>query len=426
MSNSAFGNTQGQDSVLTPDVLRRKRGLKWLIIAAMLIALALLAQPLLRYVSGESVRASELRFSTVTRGDLVREASGMGRVVAARAPSLYAENAGVVRFVTEAGAVVASGAVLAEMDSPELKSRLAQELSTLLALRSEAARQKVANQRATLAKTRELDTARITATAALREWQRAQAALAVRAISSVDHLRAKDALEASEILVRAAAADLALERESLRLELDNRAALVARQAQAVSELERQVAALKIVAPFAGVVGQLMVPDRSSVAANSAVLSVVDLAALELEVSVSEIYSADLAAGLNAEVELGAARLRAVVRLVSPEIKDGALTVRVRFADTQPADLRQNQRLNVRIQFDERKNVALVDRGAFVDAEGGRFAWQRVGDHLRRVAISTGSFSTEKIEITSGLKVGDVMVVSALPKKVLGDRVNLIE
>ncbi len=424
MSDS-FRTTQAQDVAFAPAALR-PRGLKWLAVAVILFALALAAKPVLRYLSGDSVRASELRFGTVTLGDLVREASGTGRVVAARAPSLYAENAGVVRFVAEAGAAVQAGAVLAEMASPELNSRLAQEQSTLLALRSDAARQRVANQRATLAKTRELVTARIAGTAALREWQRAEAALAVHAISTVEHLRAKDALAASDVLVRAAVADLALERESLKLELDNRAALVARQAQAVVELERQVAGLKITAPFAGVVGQLMVPDRSSVAANTAVLSVVDLAALELEVSVSEIYSADLTPGLQAEVELGAARLPAIVRLVSPEIKEGALNVRVRFAGTQPADLRQNQRLNVRIQFDQRKNVALVARGPFVDAEGGRFAWLREGDHLRRVAISTGGFSTEQIEIKSGLKVGDVMLLSALPKKVLGDRVNLIE
>ena len=212
----------------------------------------------------------------------------------------------------------------------------------------------------------------------------------------------------------------------MRLELENRAALVARQAAAVVELERQVAALKITAPFAGVVGQLNVPDRTNVAANTALLSLVDLAQLELEVSVAEFYSADLSIGLNAEVELGAIRVPAVVRLVSPEIKDGALAVRVRFSGTAPADLRQNQRLNVRIKFDERKNVTLVDRGGFLDAQGGRFVWQRQGDELVRVAITTGSFSTEKIEIESGLSVGDVIVVSTLPTTVSGDRVNLLE
>ena len=423
---SAFRNTDSQDSVILPSTAKLRHWRKVVIAVLVLGALGLLAKPVLRYVGGNSVRASALQFSTVTRGDLVREATGFGRVVAARSPSLFASNAGVVHFIAEAGTMVDAGAVLAEIESPELMSVLAQEQSSLLASKSDAARQGIANQRAALAKARELDTARIAQVAALREWQRAERALAVHAISQVDHLRAKDALDAAEILVKAAESDLSLEHQAMRLELENRAALVARQASAVAELERQVAALKITAPFAGVVGQLNVADRSNVAANTALLSLVDLAQLELEVSVSEIYSADLSVGLNAEVELGAARVPAVVRLVSPEIKDGTLAVRVRFAGNPPGDLRQNQRLNVRIKFDERKNIVLVDRGGFLDAEGGRFAWKRMDDQLVRVPITTGSFSTEKIEIKSGLSAGDVVVVSTLPTSMVGDRVNLLE
>ena len=430
MSDSQFRNTQGQDTVFfssTPHIRYWRNGV---IVVVCLIALGMLTKPVLRYLGGNSVRVSALQFSTVSRGDLVREATGFGRVVAARSPSLFAASSGVVHFIAEAGTLVNAGAVLAEIESPELVSVLAQEQSGLLAFKSDAARQGIANQRAALTKARELDTARIAQVAALREWQRAERALAVQAISQVDHLRAKDALDAAQILVQAAERDLSLEHQSMRLELENRAALVARQAAAVVELERQVAALKITAPFAGVVGQLNVPDRTNVAANTALLSLVDLAQLELEVSVAEIYSADLSIGLNAEVELGAIRVPAVVRLVSPEIKDGALAVRVRFSGNPPAnqvrDLRQNQRLNVRIKFDERKNVTLVDRGGFLDAQGGRFVWQRQGDELVRVAITTGSFSTEKIEIKSGLSVGDVIVVSTLPTTVSGDRVNLLE
>jgi HlyD family secretion protein len=421
----SFRDTRGQDVSIAAQ-LPQKRWRLWIIAAVILLGLGLLLLPLLRYLSGDSIRSSELRFATVSRGDLVREAAGFGKVVAARSPSLYAANAGVVRFIAEAGTRVQAGALLAEIDSPELKSRLAQEQSTLLALRSDAARQKVGNERAALTKVRELDTARIAQTAALREWQRAERAFALKAMSDVDHLRAKDALDAAEILVRAAERDLSLENTSLRLELDNRQAQVARQVAAVAELERQVAALNITAPFAGAVGQLLVPDRSSVAANTALLSVVDLAQLELEVSVGEIYSADLAVGLNAEVELAGKRLPAVVRLVSPEIQNGSLSVRVKFAETQPADLRQNQRLNVRIRFDERKDVLVVDRGAFLEADGGKFAWRKDGNALTRVNISTGGFSTEKIEISAGLKAGDVIVSSALPKVIVGDRALLLD
>ena len=430
MSDSQFRNTQGQDTVFFSSTPRTRYWRNGVIAVVCLITLGVLAKPVLRYLGGNSIRASAVQFSTVSRGDLVREATGFGRVVAVRSPSLFAASSGVVHFIAEAGTLVNAGAVLAEIESPELVSVLAQEQSGLLAFKSDAARLGIANQRAALAKARELDTARIAQVAALREWQRAERALAVQAISQVDHLRAKDALDAAQILVQAAERDLSLEHQSMRLELENRAALVARQAAAVVELERQVAALKITAPFAGVVGQLNVPDRANVAANTALLSLVDLAQLELEVSVAEIYSADLSVGLNAEVELGSVRLPAVVRLVSPEIKDGALAVRVRFSGNPPGnqvrDLRQNQRLNVRIKFDERKNVALVDRGGFLDAQGGRFAWQRQGDELVRVAITTGSFSTDKIEIKSGLSVGDVIVVSTLPTTVSGDRVNLLE
>ena len=426
MSDSSFRNTQAQDSVLSPSSAKTRHWRKIVIAVVLVAVLAMLAKPVLRYLSGNSIRASALQFSTVSRGDLVREATGFGRVVAARSPSLFAASAGVVHFVAEPGTLVKAGAVLAQIESPELVSVLTQEQSSLLAFKSDAARQGIANQRAALAKARELDTARIAQVAALREWQRAERALAVHAISDVDHLRAKDALDAAAILLQAAERDLSLEHQAMRLELENRAALVARQASAVLELERQVAALKITAPFAGVVGQLNVSDRTNVAANTALLSLVDLAQLELEVSVPEIYSADLSIGLNAEVELGAVLVPAVVRLVSPEIKDGALAVRVRFSGNPPTDLRQNQRLNVRIKFDERKNIALVERGGFLDAEGGRFAWKRSGDQLQRVAITTGSFSTDKIEIKSGLSVGDVVVVSSLPTRVTGDHVNLLE
>lgn len=423
---SAFRDTKAQDSVLAPSARKLRYWRKILFAVLALVSVALLAKPVLRYLSGNSVRVSALQFGVVTRGDLVRDATGFGRVVAARSPSLFAASAGVVHFVAEAGTLVDAGALLAYIESPELESILAQEQASLLASKSDAARMGIANQRAALSKARELDTARIAKTAAFREWQRAQRALAVHAISEVDHLRAKDALDGAEVLVQAAERDLSLEHQAMRLELENRAALVARQAAAVAELERKVAGLKIAAPFAGVVGQLNVADRSSVAANTALLSLVDLAQLELEVSVPEIYSADLSIGLNAEVDLGAAHLPAVVRLVSPEIKDGTLAVRVRFAGSPPTDLRQNQRLNVRIKFDERKNVALLERGGFLDGEGGRFAWKRSGDQLVRVAIVTGGFSAEKIEIKSGLNIGDVAVISTMPQGLTGDRVNLLE
>src|SRR5947209_7292974 len=75
----------------------------------------------------QSVDASRLRIAEVKRGDLVRDISADGRVIAANSPTLYAIAAGTVTLHVVAGDVVKQGQPLAEIDSPELRSRLAQE-----------------------------------------------------------------------------------------------------------------------------------------------------------------------------------------------------------------------------------------------------------------------------------------------------------
>jgi HlyD family secretion protein len=144
----------------------------------------------------------------------------------------------------------------------------------------------------------------------------------------------------------------------------------------------------------------------------------------LEVSVPEVYSADLAPGLAAVIEASGTLLNGAVRRVSPEIKDGALSVRVQFS-APPPDMRQNQRLNVRIQFDQRKQVLLLPRGEFLNSEGGRFVWRKTDTALERVAIVTGAVSTENIEVQSGLKVGDEVVVSTLTRPTSLARLELL-
>ena len=54
-----------------------------------------------------------------------------GRVVASVSPTLFAPAEGTITLMAEAGMAVTTGQVLAEIDSPELENRLAQEQATL-------------------------------------------------------------------------------------------------------------------------------------------------------------------------------------------------------------------------------------------------------------------------------------------------------
>ncbi|MFX8032047.1 hypothetical protein ABTK54_19870, partial [Acinetobacter baumannii] len=63
-----------------------------------------------------------------------------------------------------------------------------------------------------------------------------------------------------------------------------------------------------------------------------------------------------------------------VSSVSPEVVNGEVTARLRFAGPQPEQLRQNQRLSVRVLLDRRDTVLGVASGSFVDEGGGSHAY----------------------------------------------------
>lgn len=359
-----------------------------------------------------TVPRERLRLSVVKTGTLVRDVASQGRVVAARSPSLYTSATGIVRFAVEAGARVAKGDLLATVDSPELESELKREESTLARITAERDRQRISNQRTLLEKKRAIDTAQIAAQAARRDLERTQWAVDKGALPEIDLKRAQDTLDGAQITLESAKADLALETNGLALELTTFEEQLSSQRLLVEELRRQVDALSVRSPFDGIVGNWLVTDRANVAANQALLTVVDLTELEVEAAVSEVYADTLAPGQSAEITVGSSTLRGEVRLVSPEVQNAQVQTRIRLTDQAGADLRQNQRVQVRVLLEEKPGVLLVERGPVFERDAA-FAWVVDGDVARRQPVTLGASSVAAYEVTQGLKAGQQVIVAGL-------------
>ena len=180
----------------------------------------------------------------------------------------------------------------------------------------------------------------------------------------------------------------------------------------MTDLRRQVQELIIASPVNGIVGNLAVDQKTNVAKNQPVLSVVDLTAFEVEVQISESYADDLAIGMQAEVRAGSETYAATLVAVSPEIISNQVTGRVRFNDDVPDGLRQNQRLTTRVLLEEKFNVLMVQRGQFFDSGNGRIAYVVEDGIARRRAITAGATSLSSIEILQGLAPGETIVISS--------------
>jgi HlyD family secretion protein len=405
-------DTSAQDRRIEPTPARRR----WLVPGAagavVLLALVSGLPTLARLLSaGASASAAGLRIAEVRRGTLTRDISAQGKVVAAASPTLYTTAAGTVTFLVHAGDKVEQDEVLAEVDSPELTNKLAQERSTLDSLELEVERADIDNRQKLLAARKLLDQAGIDRQTAVRDLERNTRGYALGAIAEINVLRAKDALAKAELDVAHAEQDAKLLGERLAFELKTKRLARERQRLLVAELQRQVDRLKVRAPVAGQVGQLLVPQRANVAANTGLLTVVDLSALEVELPVPEVFAHDLAIGMPAEILDHGQTYRGEVSAVSPEVVNGQVVARVRFGADKPAGLRQSQQLTTRILIDERPNVLLVERGSFVDAGGGRVAYVVRNGVAERTAIRLGATSLNAVEIVAGVKEGDRIVIS---------------
>ena len=425
--NTRFRDTSEQDRPLAPASGWRRRWPLLLGIAGVALVALLGGGRIRQMLSADSaVSVARLSLATVEVAPLTRDVAGEGRVVAAQSPTLFAPGAGTVTLTVQAGDPVKRNQVLARVDSPELTNRLAQERSNVDALKADLARAEVEARQQTAALQSAYENARIDQQTAQNDLARQTQAFEAGATARMQVERAQDALAKARLALDQARDLRGLKTDSLKLDVQAKQSALSRQQLLVADLERQVAELQVRSPVDGQVGQLFIPDRTNVARDAKLLSVIDLSALEVQMQVAESFARELQPGMPGEISGNGQRWAGQVSSVSPEVVNGEVSARLRFAGAQPEQLRQNQRLSVRVLLDKRDKVLGVARGSFVDEGGGSFAYVVRGGVAEKVAVKLGARSLERVEIISGLSVGDRVVISGADNFKGADRVLIAD
>ena len=403
-------DSMDQEIARAPGLSRRvKIGIGTVVVAA--AGIALLAPALGRWARAEqSVDLDRVQVGTVVRGDLQRDVSAQGRVVAANHPRLYSPAQGIVALAVKAGEAVKAGAVLATIESPDLKSQLAQETARLQSIESDLARGGLAARQQNQGDEQTVKLRRVGLDAAHRDLQRAEKLRADGLLNEVDYERSRDPVRIAEVQLEQADQGGTLGREARDFEAQDRRRQVERQRLVVADLQRRVAGLTLRAPFDGLIATVDAQDRDAVAPNAPLLTIVDLAKLEVVVEIPESYAAEAAAGTPAMVSYGGRELPGTLTAVSPEVRSGQVEGTVRLAAIPPG-LRQNQRVSVRLIFETRPNVLKVPRGPFLEAGGGRQAYVLADGLATLRPIRTGATSVSEVEVVDGLKEGDRILLS---------------
>ncbi|OUR74788.1 efflux transporter periplasmic adaptor subunit [Colwellia psychrerythraea] len=404
--------TSGQDEVIANP---KKVALKKILLSiSLLCALSYVTFPTLSqwYSSIPNIDRKSIKIDTIIQGDLIRDVVVSGKAVAANAPQLYSTEIGKITLLAKPGEAVALNQIVARLMSPELDALIKQQRSTLEQLSINANRGALADKEAQLDLESNMNAAQSKLNVAKREFQRAEISYGKQIISEVDWLKSQDAVTDAKRLFEHAKKRVLFSIERLQFEKQHRDFLVQKEKLILEELSRRHDELAIKAPVKGVVGNWLVAQKNTIAANTAIMTIVDLSEYEAELNVPEFYADDLGTGLAVSMKISGISVRGEIIAISPEVKANQVTVRAKIKNTQKIQLRQNQRINARIEFEKKENVLMVKRGAFMGSLAGKFIFKLSEDNYAdKTAITTGATSVEYIEITSGIEVGEQVITS---------------
>jgi HlyD family secretion protein len=409
---SMIADTQSQDET----ILVAKKNVHKKLILALLVILTLLyvAFPTFSqwYSSIPSVDSDSLTIASVIRGDLVRDVAVSGKAIAANAPQLYNTQEGQITLLAKPGETVTQNQIVARLVSPELEALIKQQESTLEQLSINSNRGILDDKVAQLDLESNMNTAQSALNVAKREKQRAEISFKKQIISEIDWMKSQDTLADATLFFEHAKKRVDLAKERLEFERKNRDFLVKKQQLILNELVRRHQALEIKAPLNGVVGNWLVAQKNTIAANTAIMTIVDLSEYEAELSVPEFYADDLGLGLTVAMQISGQQISGEIIAISPEIKANQVKVRAKLTSPIVIQLRQNQRINARIEFEKKSNVLMIKRGAFIGSLAGKFAFKKLNDNsAKKMAITTGATSVEYVELTSGVTENDQIIIS---------------
>lgn len=209
-------------------------------------------------------------------------------------------------------------------------------------------------------------------------------------------------------------------------------AAVARADADVALAQREIDQATLLAPFAGTVAAIGIelgePATSSgsdsTTSTGAAVSIADLRTLHVDVPVDELDIASIQEGQQVALTLDALpsrELTGTVERVAPlaeKADQGTRTYKVTVTIADAAGVRPGMTAVVQIVTEQRQNTVLVPRRAIVLDGGKSYVLKPTGGKAapdgtpasERVPVQVGLSNNESVEIVSGLKVGDKVLL----------------
>lgn len=395
---------------------RERRWQRWVLpVSASVLVLALIVAALVLLNRAPAISADRIWTGTVVEGDMVREVSAAGSLVAPRLRAVTNRSAGVVEQVLVLpGDVVDSDSVLLVMSSPDLEEELAQARWDLAAVEAEQAVQQVEVENRQLDLIAQLAQAEAEHTSALIELQAQEELEKAQVFSAIEVERSRLRVEQLRRRLEAEQARMARAPEHRAAQEAATQAKLARQRDKVAHLETLITQLRVPAGSAGVIQEINIQEGESLSAGELVARIVDPDHLIARLRVPEREAAAVVAGLPVRLDLGSDQLEGEVIRIDPTARDRHIDVDVALTTGSALSLRPDQSISGRIELERLEAVRYIPRPTQARQEGQRlklFVLSPGGRRAHQVEVGLGRLSAREAEVVAGLAPGSQVILA---------------
>jgi HlyD family secretion protein len=185
-------------------------------------------------------------------------------------------------------------------------------------------------------------------------------------------------------------------------------------------------ALTVRAGMEGVLQILPVEVGAQVQPGSNLARVADPRRLKAEIRVAETQARDIQIGQVAQIDTRNGIVAGQVQRIDPSVQNGTVTVDVTITDELPRGARPDLSVDGTIELERLDDVVYVGRPAFGQERStvGIFKLDTDGTYAIRTQVQLGRSSVNTVEIVSGLKPGDRVILSDMSQWDSHDRVKL--
>jgi HlyD family secretion protein len=414
--------------IARPSNARKKRIRQIVYGAVSLLVIALVTVGLSRLKpAAPTVERAVVWPDSVKRGPMVRQVRGLGTLTPEDIRWIPATTqARVEKIVLRPGTPVKHDAVILELSNPQLDQQLQDAQLKLQSAEAALANIKVQLNNDLLAQ-------RAAGANIEADYNKAKMQAQMNEELAKDQLVSALVLKQSQVDAEQLGVRNQIAKEQLASKAESTRAQVAvaqsavDQAKAVVALaQRQHDELKVRAGIDGMLQLVPVEEGSQVAPGTNLARVANPTRLKAEIKIAETQAKDIQLGQKAEVDTRNGVVEGRVARIDPSVINGTRTVDVTLIGDLPKGAVPDLSVDGTIELERLNDVLYMGRPAFGQEQSvvGLFKIGPDGVNAERVQVKLGKSSVNTVEVLSGLKVGDQVILSDMSAYDAYDRIRL--